>query len=70
MSAERWKFEVVENGKWVAGGECSDQDRAIAEASHYARMYGQDGGDVQALVWSGRKPRSITKRLPSVRKTL
>lgn len=52
----RWKFEVTENGQWVAGGECESRDRALSEASHYTMMYGQDGGDVKALVWTGRKP--------------
>jgi len=54
---KRWKFEVTENGKWVAGGECPDQQDALREAGHYTMMYGQDGGDVKALVWSGRKPK-------------
>jgi hypothetical protein len=70
MSGDRWKFEVTENGEWVAGGECSDQGRAISEAAHYARVYGQDGGEVRALVWSGRKPRSVTRVLPEAQKTL
>jgi hypothetical protein len=59
MFADRWKFEVTEDGHWVAGGECSDRDRALSEAAHYARVYGQDGGDVRALVWTGRKPRGM-----------
>lgn len=53
----RWKFEVTENGQWVAGGDCTDRDAALSEATHYVRMYGQDGGDVKAIVWTGRKPR-------------
>ena len=54
---KRWKFEVTENGQWVAGGQCSDREAALREAGHYTMMYGQDGGDVEALVWTGRKPR-------------
>jgi len=54
---KRWKFEVTENGQWVAGGDCTDERTAVREAGHYVMMYGQDGGEVQALVWSGRKPR-------------
>ena len=57
MAAERWKFEVTENGQWVAGGDCTSKDFALGEAAHYVKMYGQDGGDVKALVWTGRKPR-------------
>lgn len=57
MEDERWKFEVTEDGNWVAGGECTSQEIALREASHYGKMYAQDGGDVKALVWTGRKPR-------------
>lgn len=57
MTLRRWKFEVTENGQWVAGGDCTSQETAMAEAAHYVRMYGQDGGDVKAVVWTGRKPR-------------
>jgi hypothetical protein len=70
MSGRSWKFEVTENGKWVAGGDCTDENFALGEAAHYVRVYGQDGGDVRALVWTGRKPRSITKVLPTDTKTL
>lgn len=54
---KRWKFEVTENGEWVAGGDCPTEESAIGEASHYAKMYAQDGGAVRALIWTGRKPR-------------
>lgn len=54
---KRWKFEVPENGQWVAGGYCASRERALGEAGHYATMYGQYGGDVKAIVWTGRKPR-------------
>lgn len=70
MQDELWKFEVTENGHWVAGGECSDRARALSEASHYTRVYGQDGGDMRALVWTGRKPRSTTEGLPDNSQTL
>lgn len=53
----RWKFEVTENGSWVAGGDAPDRDDALREAAHYVMMYGQDGGDVRSLVWTGRKPK-------------
>lgn len=45
-----WKFDVTENGQWVAGGETHDRDTALREAKHYVMMYGQDGGDVNAVV--------------------
>lgn len=52
-----WVFDVLENGAWVAGGSCPDRDDALREASHYARMYGQDGGDVKAFVYrEGERP--------------
>lgn len=47
---ERWIFEVLENGYSVAGGETPDRESAIREAAHYVRMYGQDGGDMKAIV--------------------
>lgn len=59
----RWKFEVTENGQWVAGGEANDRDSALREAAHYGMMYRQDGGDVKALVWTGRKPRIKSARV-------
>lgn len=52
---ERWKFEVTENGQWVAGGEAPDRESALREAGHYVMMYGQDGGDVKAHVWTGKR---------------
>ena len=55
---QRWKFEVRENGQWVAGGDGPDKDSVLREAMHYTAMYGQDGGDVKALVWTGRKPKA------------
>lgn len=39
----RWLFEVVQDGMVVASGAAPDHASAIAEASHYCRMYGQDG---------------------------
>jgi hypothetical protein len=47
---ERWIFEVLENGYAVAGGETPDRESALSEAAHYVMMYGQDGGDVKAIV--------------------
>jgi hypothetical protein len=55
--SERWKFEVRENGQWVAGGDGPDKNSVLGEAAHYVRMYGRDGGDVKAIVWTGRKPK-------------
>jgi hypothetical protein len=48
--SERWVFEVMENGQVVAEGETGDRDTALREAGHYVMMYGQDGGDVKAIV--------------------
>lgn len=38
-----YEFEILQDGMVVASGSCANRDRAIAEAHHYAMMYGQDG---------------------------
>lgn len=46
-----WIFEVTDDGQQpVAMGDAPDRDTAIREASHYVAMYGQDGGNVKAIV--------------------
>lgn len=57
-TATGWKFEVTENGAWVAGGVAPTYDDALREAQHYGMMYQQDGGDVRVFVWTGRKPKA------------
>ena len=53
----RWKFEIIENGQVVAEGDAPDRESALTEAAHYTQMYGQDGGLVRAMVWTGKKPK-------------
>ena len=69
--AERWLFEVIQDGMIVAGGETLDQDSAIREAGHYVMMYGQDGectaivrkpGDKKALIARNRVIKSQPQR--------
>jgi hypothetical protein len=54
-----WKFEITDNGHVVAEGDAPDEVSALREAAHYAQMYGQDGGDVKGIVWTGRKPNGL-----------
>jgi hypothetical protein len=48
--SNRWAFEVFENGVVVAEGDAPDREAALAQAGHYVAMYGQDGGEVKAVV--------------------
>jgi hypothetical protein len=58
--SKRWEFEVFENGMAVAWGDAPDRDTALREASHYVMMYGQDGGEVKAIVQEeGNRPQSV-----------
>lgn len=54
--APRWQFEVMQDGQCVASGDGPSHSTVAAECAHYAMMYGQDG-PVQAVIWSGRKPK-------------
>lgn len=43
MHREEYEYEVWQGHAWQAGGSTVDAETAIAEADHYAMMYGQDG---------------------------
>ncbi len=40
---QEYEFEVVQDGMVVASAWGRDKARVLAEASHYAAMYAQDG---------------------------
>lgn len=40
---QEYEYEVWQDHAWQAGGSTETPERAIAEADHYAMMYGQDG---------------------------
>lgn len=51
---ERFVFEVWQDGGRVAAVDGPDRYRAMAEAGHYALVYGQDG-PVKVFEKIGRK---------------
>lgn len=40
---QEYEYEVVQDGIVVASAWSRDRERALAEASHYAAVYAQDG---------------------------
>ena len=40
---QEYEYEVWQGHAWQAGGSTETPEAAIAEADHYAMMYGQDG---------------------------
>jgi hypothetical protein len=43
MTGIEYEFRLIQDGQKVAGGWSANHDRMVAEARHYAMVYGQDG---------------------------